>query len=60
MIEINQNSIAKGIVQATIIFANGENIENCQKLNIIIGKLKLKEAKHKTKAVFISKKFGRK
>ncbi len=58
IIDINQNSIAIGIVHATNILAIGDRIEICQKLKIIIGSVKVREARDKTKAVFISRKLG--
>jgi hypothetical protein len=43
----------------TAILAIGAKRETCQKLKIIIGRVKTRADKVKTKAVLISKKFGR-
>jgi hypothetical protein len=40
------------------MFATGDIIDICQKLKRIIGSVKTSEAKVKTKAVLISRKFG--
>lgn len=59
IIVINQNSIAMGILQETSKFVKGAIIETCQKLKIIIGKVKTRAEKVIDTAVFISKKFGK-
>lgn len=58
-IDKNQKSIAKGIDQETSKFEIGAIIDNCQKLKIIIGRVKTKAAKVIETAVLISKKFGK-
>jgi glutamate 5-kinase len=58
IIERNQRSIATGIVQVTATFENGANIEICQKLKSIIGRVKLSAAIVRTKASFIAKVSG--
>ena len=57
---MNHISIAIGIVQATAIFAIGDSRDNCQKLNIIIGKVKERAERVKINASFIDKKLGKK
>jgi hypothetical protein len=54
MMEINQINITSGIVQVTKMLLNGAIIETCQKLNIIIGKVKIKAEKVIAVAVLIS------
>jgi hypothetical protein len=60
IIDKNHRNIAIGIVHVTSIFAIGAKNDICQKLNIIIGKVKLRDAKVNIKASFIANVSGKK
>jgi hypothetical protein len=51
-------SIARGIVQVTAIFASGDRREICPNWNIITGREKLKALRVKTNASLIAKVLG--
>jgi hypothetical protein len=60
IIDTNQRSIASGIVHETAMLAKGAIMDTCQKLNIIIGRVKTKAESVSTNAVLISSISGRK
>ena len=55
----NQNNIANGILHQTSKLAIGESIDTCQKLIIIIGRVKLKADKVRIKLSLIAMNFGK-
>jgi len=60
MIDINHKIMAMGIVQVTAMLANGARRDTCQKLKIIIGRVKVRADSVRTNASRIANVSGRK